>query len=80
MMNFSASDSYLRQLTDNLDFEQGMIRIASVTGADVDKVTEHFKTWVRTTPFPWRFAMGSCVEWAVQGKRLPFDVTPVKYF
>ena len=82
MMNFSAADNYLRTLSDNLDFDHGMIQLASVTGADIEEVTSKFKRWVATTPFPWRFALDFCLEWAKEGKKLPFelDLSLVKRF
>lgn len=63
---------------ENEEFERGMISLAACTVPDVAAVTEAFKRWVASTPFPWRVALDYCLERAKRGKSLPFKVS-LKY-
>lgn len=63
---------YTRIAAENMEFQQGMIRLTATVGGKFEDVADAFKNWCMTTPFPWQVALGYCLDRAREGKSLPF--------
>jgi hypothetical protein len=74
MMNFHYARKRLEIERQVSEFERGMNSLTAVIGGQPDCVTEAFKQWVRTTPFPWQVGVDYCIERAKRGLSLPFTV------
>jgi hypothetical protein len=59
---------------ENSDFERAMISLASCVLSDRQSVTEAFKKWAATRPWPWRGAVGYCRAHFTERGRFPFEI------
>lgn len=59
---------------DNLDFERSVISLASCVASDLESVTEAFKKFAASRPWPWRDAVHYCRVYFVERGRFPFEI------
>jgi hypothetical protein len=58
----------------NLNFQSAMLSLASCAACDLSAVTEAFKRFAASRPWPWRNAVIYCRAYFVERGRFPFDI------
>lgn len=59
---------------ENLDFERAMLSLASCVPCNLQAVTEGFKKFAASRPWPWRYTVSYCKTHFIKHGRFPFEV------
>ena len=59
---------------ESLDFESAMLSLASCVPCDLPALTEAFKQFAASRPWPWRDAVSYCRAYFYERGRFPFEI------
>lgn len=59
---------------ENLDFQTAMLSLASCVPSDLRSVTDGFKKFAASRPWPWRDAVRYCRAYFVERGQFPFEI------
>jgi hypothetical protein len=63
----------LQVAKENIDFEGAMLSLGAFVACDLESLTEAFKKFAASRPWPWRDAVTYCKTYFIEHGKFPFD-------